>query len=302
MKQSGKPTVPANSTEMMGPIDAEYAESAPMVQATPQGAIRTTTAYQTALSVQVPRTLKKVQAGVLEEAALMGDSWLYSWTTKNRDGSKGVVEGEGIEAAKVLARNWGNCATPPPRVVQETPTHWIFEATFIDLETGMSFGKSFRQRKPTGGAGRMSQDRAEEAAFGMGQSKAQRNAILAGMPAWLLEKAREEAKAAAEQAIKNLPDAIARACAFFDKRGVALDRLEARIGKPQARWNKRDVVTLRVIANALKENNTSVEEEFPVAPPAPAAEAPATPPAGNPAEEPPAYDPHGDPEPPAGTP
>src|SRR5512138_3208435 len=217
-KQVGKPTVAAGSTELQGPIDAEYTDAGAMVKATPQGAIRTSTPYQTAVAVQVPRTLSKVKAGVLEEAALMGDSWLYSWTTKNKDGSKGVVEGEGIAAARVLYRNWGNCSCPT-RVASETPTHWIFEAVFVDLEAGMSFPKLYRQRKPSGSMGRMGQDRAEDMAFGMGQSKAQRNAILAGMPEWLLEQAREYAKEAAEKAIRDLPGAIEKACTFFEKQG-----------------------------------------------------------------------------------
>jgi hypothetical protein len=259
MKTGSKPTADM-SLQRQGPIDAEVGVG--VQQVAQQGAIRTQTPYQTAVAVQVPRTLKRVEQGVMEEAALMGDSWLYSWTTRNKDGSKGAVEGEGIEAAKVLMRNWGNC-TCPTTLVNETPTHWIFEAVFIDLETGMSFPKLFRQRKPGAGLGRMNADRAEDMAFGMGQSKAQRNAILAGMPAWLLDHAREEAKDAAERAIRDLPSAIDKAVKFFEKSGVTLARLEARIGKPQAQWNKRDVVTLRVIANALKERNTTVDDEFP---------------------------------------
>lgn len=261
-KHAGPPQVNGNtSLQQQEPIDAEYVGQG-MVQATPGGAIRTQTPYQTALTVQVPRSLKKVEKGVLEEAALMGDSWLYSWTTKNKDGTKGLVEGESIEGAKVLMRNWGNCACPT-RVAQETPTHWVFEAVFIDLETGMSFPKLFRQRKPGGGSGRMTQERTEDMSFGMGQSKAQRNAIIAGMPMWLLDKAREQAKAAAEKAIKDLPAAIESAVKFFEKHGVDLARVELRLGKPKDRWNKRDVVTLRVVANAIKERNTTPDEEFP---------------------------------------
>jgi len=277
MKSSSKPTVDPSTA--MTPVDAEYVDQGAMVQATPAGAIRTQTQYQTAVTVQVPRTLKKITSGVLEEAGLMGDAWLYSWTTKNKDGTKGIVEGEGIEAAKVLRRNWGNCACPT-RLSGETPTHWIFEAVFIDLETGMSFPKLFRQRKPSAGAGRMSRDRSEDMAFGMGQSKAQRNAILAGMPLWLLDKAREQAKAAAEKAIEDLPAAIEKAVAFFAKSGADLARLEARIGKPKGQWNKRDVVTLRVIANAVRERDTTIDDEFPV--PQAAAPAPETPPDGEP--------------------
>lgn len=260
MKTDRKPDVSQALARSNGNGDPLVASTAPV------GAVRTQTPYQTAMAVQVAREIKRVEKNIVFEASQMRESWLYSWkvAVKGEDG-KATVEGETIDAAMVLARCFGNC-TCPCAVVSETPTHWTFEAVFIDLETGFSVQRLYRQRKPTTGLGKMSRDRAEDAAFSVGVSKAQRNAILKAMPQWLLDRAREAAKSEAAKKIVtdgNVDAVIAKWRERLNANGIDDSRVEARFGKPWSEFGPQDVVTLKTIGNAIREGLTSLEDEFP---------------------------------------
>ena len=89
--------------------------------------IRSQTQLHAALAVQRPRNLDKVVAAVLREAEFAGDAFYYSFP---RDGKK--IEGPSIGLAMAVAREWSNCAVPVE--YYETPTEWVFNAHFVDLE------------------------------------------------------------------------------------------------------------------------------------------------------------------------
>jgi hypothetical protein len=232
-------------------------------------AIRTQTNYQTAIAVTKPRDLKDVEQRVLAEAARLGTDFLYSWRVSTQDkrldegDGKTTIEGMSIDGAMVLARNWGNCAVPV-RMDNETDTHFYLCADFIDLETGFSFPRLFRQRKSVS-MGRMDKDRAEDIAFQIGQSKAQRNAIDKAMPEWLKDRATQAAKSAALKKYADVekwkPIVVA---VFKTKHGVELPRLEERLKKPLAQWTSTEILKLDMIIRSIKEGETTASEEFPV--------------------------------------
>lgn len=260
------------SNDRRTPQNAMDRQQPPLTQPVASGyagpnAIQTKTAYQTAIAVQVPRDMERVEQAVVYEAGQMKTSWLYSWKVNNKEDpdGKSTVEGETIDAAMVLARNFGNC-TIPVAVIDETPTHWVIEAVFIDLETGFSVQRLHRQRKPTGNAGKMTKDRLEDAAFSVGVSKAQRNAIVKAMPQWLLDKARAAAKAEAAKAVGKGPSLkvqIDRWRDWFKGKNIADERVFARIGKPYEEWGGEELVTLKTIGNAIREGITDADSEFP---------------------------------------
>ena len=194
MRSQGRPSVAVAHFDdgPDGEIDPGMSSDAGAIVNSGATLAKTQAGYSTAISVQRPRQRKAIQAAVLEEAELAGEDFFYSWTTKNKDGTRGLVEGLSIEGAMILARNWGNCAIPTELIV-DAPQHWILSATFVDLETGFNVPRLFRQRKGQR-AGGMDQDRALDIAFQIGQSKAQRNAIDKAMPNWLKEAALDKAK------------------------------------------------------------------------------------------------------------
>ncbi len=223
------------------------------------------TEYITAIAVQKPRSITLVTANVMFEAKLAGAGFYYRWMVKNREtGKKSPVQGASIDLAMCVARNYGNCAVPI-ECVDETPTHFMLKATFVDLETGFTVPRLFRQRKKQNMGSGFDPDRAEDIAFQIGQSKAQRNAILKAAPGWLVDQAIEVAKIAELDSVKVEAPAIARAkvITFFETHGISLDRIEAEIDNIADNWTAQEIVDLRAMATALNEGRITANELFP---------------------------------------
>lgn len=211
----------------------------------------------TAQRVAVPRNLAKVTEAVKREAALVGEDFEYRWTV----GAGSEISGVSVDGAMIMLRNFGNCDCEV-EIAEDAPRHWILRATFIDWETGFTLSRLFRQRKDNAVHGRMDEDRKLDIAFQIGQSKAQRNAIMKALPVWLVKSAIEAAQDATEAKIdiavereKNLK--------YWAKAGVTQAMLEGKIGAPIDAWSKRDYVRLRALWNALREKETTKEVEFP---------------------------------------
>ncbi len=312
MRSEGKPNVAHDDD---GVIDGDFEEvpnatTALQTVRRNSGALQVKTAYATAVHVQIPRDLasgrpSSVLARVLREAEICGEDFIYSMTFRTKEGPS-VVEGVSIDGAMIMARNYGNCATDV-EIVEEGPAHWVMRAVFIDLETGFTEPRLFRQSKGTV-QGKFDAERKLDMAFQICQSKAKRNVIVRAMPAWLVAKAVDAAKASAAAKIKDLPGEIDRALKAFGDLGVDQARMEKRIGAPIAQWNARDVVKLKATYRAVKDRQTTAENEFPAVeavpnqppaatsqpstgPSAPTQPAPEEKPAEKPAEPPPAQSP-----------
>jgi|GEM_PF-1529549 len=230
------------------------------------------TAYTTAVSVQQPRSIAKIANNVFEEARLAGKSFYYRWKVNSKDGPK-VVEGPSIDMTMALCRHYGNMANEVE--VTETSTHFLFKATFIDLESGFSSPRLFRQRKNQN-TGMKDADRQEDIIFQIGQSKAIRNAVRNAMPAWLIERAIEIATDAELNKTnkENIHLARQKVIEFFGGYGVTADRIEAERDRPVDQWTPQDIVDLRGMATALKEGRIGPDELFPKTKSVVAAEAP----------------------------
>jgi hypothetical protein len=224
------------------------------------------TGYTTAVSVQKRREISRVTANVLEEAQLAGSAFYYRWEVFDRQkGRKVPIEGPSIDLAMCIARNYGNCAIEVEST--ETPTHYMMRGIIIDLETGFTCPRLFRQRKSQNLGCKMDTDRQEDIVFQIGQSKAIRNAIIKAMPSWLIDKAIDTAKQSELSSIKpeNIHIARAKVMNFFSGYGIIQDRIEAKTGKRMDLWTAQDIVDLRGSATALKEGRVSPDELFPIA-------------------------------------
>lgn len=265
-KTTGKPATPGMNmgVSQVAPREGNPAEEAMAALHGAKGMTQTRTQYQTAIAVHVPRVLDTVKRRVIEEAMYAGEDFFYAWTQKDKNSStgQGLIEGTSIEGAMILIRNWGN-AVCEPDIVDETPTHWMLRATFIDLETGFSGGRLFRQRKNQKSAAKMDDERGLDIAFQVGQSKAIRNAIVRAVPKWLVDEALEAAKSAAAKQYSDMAESSARAIDGFTRDyGVTLAQLERKLGKKRVDWIPPDIVMLRAIFKALREGMTSVGQEF----------------------------------------
>lgn len=220
----------------------------------------------TAVRVAVPRDRKQTLARIQEEVVADPKECLYSWSVKNKDGSRSIIEGPTIKLANTLVREYGNC-TAYPQMIDETPTHWIFVGTFVDFETGYSTQREFRQRKPREGKGKFNLDRTIDIEFQIGQSKAMRNIVVNAIPASILKAAIKTAKdgekAEIDQDKANIATKRIEVVKYFSKLGVEKEQLEKRAQKPVDQWDAEQILDFRHLIMAIRGGETAIDVEFP---------------------------------------
>src|SRR5579885_3083803 len=145
--------------------------------------------------VAVQRDESEILRKIKVLAAAAGEDWYYRFPVnkKNEDGTfqKDWVEGPSIKCANNVSRLYGNCDIDVREF--DVGTHWVYYARFIDLETGYSLTRPFRQRKSQK-AMRTDAGRQEDIAYQIGASKAIRNVICNALE-FFVTYAADEAKA-----------------------------------------------------------------------------------------------------------
>ena len=235
--------------------------SAPELSETPAGMLRTQTQYSTAVQVIRPRNLQLVERKCLEEAAIAGDSFYYSWMQGGEP-----IEGLTIGAALAMARNFGNCVVECR--IEEQAGSYIFYGAFIDLETGFNLVRPFRQNKQSpkkkDGSDTYKGERGNDIIFQIGASKAIRNAAFNAMPRWLAEKVMETAKENVIEKIKGM--GIEKAKGMITKKaaalGIDISRIEKTYGK-EASWDIEKIVQLSSALRAIEDGVEKAETIFP---------------------------------------
>jgi hypothetical protein len=220
--------------------------------------MRSQTQFHTAVAVQRPRNLDKVVAAVLREAEFAGDAFYYSFPMNGKK-----IEGPSIGLAMAVAREWSNCAVPVE--YNETPSEWVFIAHFVDLERGFTLSRVFRKKKGKGVFKKLEDDRAEDMTFQAAQSRAIRNVVLAGIPRWLTDQAKERAKEAVLKGIskEGLAAATEKALKFLAGYDIGEDQVIAALGKPKNEWTSESIASLRGMASQLKDGQATAERLFP---------------------------------------
>ena len=221
--------------------------------------VRTQTQYTTAVAVQKPRNLDMIVTSVLNEAKYAKEAFYYSFPMGGKK-----VEGPSIGLAMAVARAWGNCAVPTE--YYEQGGEWIFNAHFIDLETGFTVSRVFKKRVGKGLFKKLDDERAEDMTFQAAQSRAIRNVVTAGVPRWLLNQAIDAAKDAVLNGIKKegVAHATELALKFLAGYGITPERVEAVLEKAVVDWVAEDLATLRGMASQLKDGQITAEQLFPL--------------------------------------
>jgi hypothetical protein len=169
------------------------------------GLVQAHTPYVAAMQVLKPRDMEAIEKNILRQAALMGEKAAYGWGA-----GKGRVEGISIRMAMIMFNAFGNM-TVVAEPVQETSEAWIFTHDLVDLQTGASAPRQWREGKRSRVDGNLDPDRKDAIRFNRGQSKNIRNVIVNRMPYWLTQKVIEEAKHGARDRLQK----------YIDKNGLA---------------------------------------------------------------------------------
>jgi hypothetical protein len=217
-----------------------------------------------AVQVLPPRNLEKFAAAMETEAGMAGVAFFYQWDVTSKDGKKSLIIGPSFGMARRMLLNYGK-AVVSIAVAAETSRDWTFSATFVDLETGVSFNRLFQQRKVVNIGKKMDEARALDIAFQIGMSKATRNVILAAMPQHLIDRCIERAQ---EQELVQIEKAGVipsrnKTVGFLARHGVTDQQIEAVFGKPLGTFTAQNVVELRGMARAIHEGASEAHVLFP---------------------------------------
>lgn len=226
---------------------------------------RVQTNYTTAMAVQQPRELPRVEHSSIQESEMIGADGYYAWGAgKNR------IEGPSKDLAMTLVRCWGNCAIDLGEV-QDLPDSWIFTATFVDLETGFTLARQFRQSKSWTIHGRMDSARKEDIRFQIGQSKAVRNVVLNVLPKWLVRRALDACKGGVREKIEaainkhGFDVVIKKTMDRLQSVGCDEPRVLAAMGrKALPALTIEDLVIIRGNISALESGADTIDAVFPL--------------------------------------
>ena len=214
-----------------------------------------------AQNVAVKRDERIILQKIRTLAAAASTEWFYRFPVKNkRENRIDHIEGPSIKLANDLARIFGNCDIDCRAT--DLGTHILFQARFIDLETGYSLTRPFQQRK---GASKMGadQDRQADITFQIGASKAIRNVIVNALQTYADFALSEAKEALVERIGADLPKWRERTLARLKEYPVDIHRVEAVVGRPAKEWVATDLARVIASMKAVADGMATIDETFP---------------------------------------
>ena len=228
---------------------------------------------QRELAVSNPRNEAKVLAACLSELAIapeFAEDAFYSIPYNKGKENETLVEGLSVKASRAVARRWGNCAVAS-RIANETEDSIETEGVFADFETNVFLRRivqvsktyvesSTKIKRPLSGVHLTN-------AIQAGLSKAERNAVLSGLPEYFKERVFASAKKIAgskDKATKTIEERFMVLFAQFEKLGADKKTVESYIKSRWTAGTDPDEVlgAMRGIFNAIKAKETTVADVF----------------------------------------
>lgn len=220
--------------------------------------------------VALPRDNKRVLSSMKTQAQQASTDWYYQLPVKSKDGTKKAIEGPSIQCAMAAARAYGNCQVDC--AAEETATAYIFTAKFVDIETGFTVIRPFRQRKGAAALGKNT-GRNEDIDFQIGASKAMRNVICNAISD-VTDYAWKEAKKSIVEAIgKNMEKYRARAIERYAELAIDLKLVERIYGKKSSEWLAPDIAKMVSEIQAISDGMALASDFYPDVAPEPTPEA-----------------------------
>jgi len=212
-----------------------------------------------AFSIQRPRDHEKILAATMAELDMvprLAERCYYVIPYRD-EGDSVNVTGPSIQLARILMRNWGNAASRA-YIVSENEDRVHLGGVFTDLQTNVRFERPFVLSKYQKRKGRivLLEGQWLMQAIQASASKAERNAITAGLPDWFVQSAFERVRMIAADSTKQNLSKIVEG---FMRRGVTRERLEKHLGKPLEKLDNEELADLRGTYNALRDKEQGPE-------------------------------------------
>ena len=216
------------------------------------------------LAKRFPRDKAKAWALIMEECKRPGlaEEALYSFPR-----GKEITEGPSIRLAEVLARCWGNVDFGL-RELSRRGTESEMEAYAWDLETNTRSVQQFTVRhiRDTKQGPKALTDERDiyEIGANMG-ARRMRARILAIIPGDVVDDAIAQCRKTMEGGNgQTLADRVKAMLTAFDDMGISPARIAARLGHPLDAITAAEVVDLKGIYRAIRDNMAKAEDCFPV--------------------------------------
>ena len=181
----------------------------------------------------------------------------------------GTITGPSIHLAVDMARCWGNVDYGVKELARDDfAGHSEMQAYAWDLQTNTRAATTFivPHKRDTKGGGTVLTDMRDiyENNANNGARRL-REMIFRVLPPWFVEEAKDICmQTLAEGDGRNPAEQKKAMMAAFEKIGVSVGRLEAKIGSKAGLWTPVDLAGLRVSYGSLSRGEVSADEEFPV--------------------------------------
>lgn len=215
---------------------------------------------QISTAKRFPRSVTKFHAEAIGLVSLneeVADECIYALPRDDK-----TIEGPSARFAEVVLYSWGNCRAGA-RVVGEDDQFVTAQGFHWDLEKNTAIGYEVKRRITNRSGRRYSSDMIGVTA-NAACSIALRNAILKGIPKALWVPVYEKARQTIMGDFQTLGARRGVVLGNFQKFGVTPERVCAKLGVAgPGDITLEQIVVLRGLLNALKEGDTSVEDQFP---------------------------------------
>ncbi len=243
--------------------DSDYSEGNQLVAA---GAtlVRVTHEAMQAVSIQRPRDLEKINQAIIAELDRVQE-WAIRGFYRKPVGDGVTATGPSVYLTRIVARNFGNCSVRS-YLANQTDEIIQLSGVFLDLETNYL---AERMQTVSAHAWRKGRDDSKgyyETLTGeklmnvilIGASKAERNAVAAGVPDWILQSAFLKCqKLAADDTKKRLSAMVLN----FSALGVSREQLDRHFGGADLeKLSDEQYADLRGLFTAVSDHEISASE------------------------------------------
>ena len=206
-----------------------------------------------------PRSIKKFRNECLQMATLtdqVAEECIYALPRGGK-----TIEGPSARLAEIVASAWGNCDAGA-RIIEEGRDFVTAQGVFRDLERNVSITFEVRRRITNKRGQRFEADMIGVTG-NAAASIALRNAVFKGIPKAFWSDIYDAARQCAIGNAETLANRRAKAIGYLQKMGATEAQILGVLGKKGVEdIGLEDLATLKGLATAIKDGDTTVEQAF----------------------------------------
>jgi hypothetical protein len=214
---------------------------------------------QIATAKQYPRSIKNFRTECMDMVTLtekIAGECIYALPRSGK-----TIEGPSARFAEIVASSWGNCRAGS-RVISEEGEFVTSQGIFHDLERNVSITYEVKRRITDKNGKRFKADMVGVTA-NAACSIALRNAILKGVPKAFWDDMLQAARQVVMGDANTLANRRAEAMGYLQKLGATPEMICGKLGVAGVEdIGLEELVTLKGLATAIKEGDTTVELAF----------------------------------------